>query len=148
MRGTSQTARRTLAYALGVAIFVAGCSGGSHRGTEGSGASPSTGKGTTVSASSSDWTRVPVKRVDLKPEGGSYVLEAQASVPSSGWKVEIRPLPVTSPSAREFEVVGLAPVTAKGSPTLVSASLVVSLDAKVEQIAVYDEDDATLLSPP
>jgi hypothetical protein len=86
--------------------------------------------------------------VDLKPEGGSYVLEAQASVPSSGWKVEIRPLPVTSPSAREFEVVGLAPVTAKGSPTLVNASLVVSLDAKVEQIAVYDEDDATLLSPP
>jgi hypothetical protein len=96
---------------------------------------------------------VPVKRVDLRPAAGSYLLEALASVPS-GWKVEIRPLPVTVPTAREFEVVGLAPAIAAGAtpfphgptPTVVAASLVVDLDAKVEQVAVYDEDDATLLS--
>ena len=146
MRGTSHTARRALAYVIGAAIFVAGCSGGSRRGTEGSAAPAGTDKGSTVS--SAGWARVPVKRVDLKPGAGSFVLEAQASVPSPGWKVEIRPLPVTSPSAREFEVVGLAPAAGKGSPTIVTASLVVSLDDKVEQVAVYDEDDATLLTPP
>lgn len=146
MRRTAQMAGLVSAWAVGAAI-LAGCSGGSRRGTEGAGAPSGIGAGGV--ASSSAWTRVPVKRVDLKPDAGNYVLEAQATVPSSGWKVEIRPLPVTSPSAREFEVVGLAPATAaSGSPTLVTASLVVDLDAKVEQVAVYDEDDATLLSPP
>jgi hypothetical protein len=140
--------RRTIlgaacAGVLGAIVIGAGCTGGSRRGTEGA---PAPGAAATSAAG---WARVPVKRVDLKPEAGTYRLEAQASVPSAGWKVEIRPLPVTVPSAREFEVVGLAPAAgASGAPTLVVASIVVDLDAAVEQVAVYDEDDATLLTPP
>ena len=58
---------------------------------------------------SQEWTRISLKSFKLEREGETVTLTVQASAPSAGWKVEIRPLAQTEEMLAEYEVVGLPP---------------------------------------
>lgn len=59
------------------------------------------------------WKELPLVSVDIKKKGDERRLVVKTRVPTEGWKVNLKALPVRDPSEAEFQVVGLAPVAAR-----------------------------------
>ena len=55
------------------------------------------------------WTRIAVVDAKLETRDGQSTLLVRIKTPTPGWKVEVRPLPVTDPGVSELEVVGRGP---------------------------------------
>jgi hypothetical protein len=84
--------------------------------------------------------------VDLEKKGDAQVITVKGKAPSSGWKAEIKALPVTESSTREFELVGL-PSEASSGAELEAFTLTRTerFDGKVEQVLVHSADGATVV---
>lgn len=90
-----------------------------------------------------EWTRISLKSFKLEREEDTVALTVEASTPSAGWKVEIRPLAQAEEIFAEYEVVGLPP---KGASAAVPETKTVTYRGKispeVEQVLVHGNGGA------
>jgi len=93
--------------------------------------------------SSQEWTRIQLKSFKLARDGETVTLTVQASAPSAGWKVEIRPIAQTEEMLAEYEVVGLPP---QGAAAAVIEEKTVTYSGKigddVRQVLVHGKGGA------
>ncbi len=104
-------------------LLLSACSGESRReATQDPATAPTaaitatTGSSTTAAdapgqkpATPGQWTRIAVVDAKLETRDGQSTLSVRIKTPTPGWKVEVRPLPVTDPGVSELEVVGRGP---------------------------------------
>jgi len=97
--------------AVAAFALVVGCSGESRRDapavTRAEGGSSGVADSSVFTAN--HWDRVAVTDARLESKDGKQVLNVKVKTAGPGWKLEVRPLPGTDPSVREFEVVGSIP---------------------------------------
>ena len=92
------------------------------------------------------WTRLEVTDAMVEEKEGKHVLTVKAKTLSHGWKVELRPLEEPQKGYVEYEVVGLPPEAAAGTPASLAhaaaeektVSQIVDLSGKSDQpVLVY-----------